>query len=124
VSSIELPPIHLNKKQDDYIFAEDEFVCIKGTWGCGKSLAGILAANKECEENPGNLYLIIRKEYVDLRDSTMKDWDSMIGRKIIGNDVRYENGSVLMFRHGEDINALKNSNLGGALMIQAEQKQN
>ena len=117
----ELPPIRLNKKQDDFIFSEDEFTCIKGTWGCGKSLAGILAANKECEENPNNLYLIIRKEWVDLRDSTMKDWDSIVGRKIVGGDVRYPNGSVLMFRHGDDINALKNANLGGALMVQAEE---
>lgn len=116
-----LPPIRLNRKQDDFIFSEDEFTCIKGTWGCGKSLAGLLAANKECEENPGNLYLIIRKEYVDLRDSTMKDWEQIIGRKIISNDARYENGSICMFRHGDDINALKNANLGGALMVQAEE---
>jgi phage terminase large subunit len=82
---------------------------------------GLLRANYECEKNPNNLYLIIRKEYVDLRDSTMKDWDQHIGRKIVGNDVRYENGSVLMFRHGDDINALKNANLGGVLMVQAEE---
>lgn len=96
-------------------------MCIKGTWGCGKSLAGLFAANKECEENPGNLYLVIRREWVDLRDSTLKDWNDMIGRQVINNDVRYENGSVLMFRHGDDINALKNANLGGVLMVQAEE---
>lgn len=113
--------LHLNYPQDKFIFCEDKFVCIKGTWGCGKSMAGLLAANKECEENPNNLYLIIRKEWVDLRDSTLKDWQNLIGRKVIGNDVRYENGSVLMFRHGDDINALKNANLGGCLMVQAEE---
>lgn len=115
------PPIYLNKKQDDYIFAQEEYVCLKGTWGCGKSLASLIAANKECEEIANNLYLIIRKEYVDLRDSTMKDWEHIIGRRIIGNDARYENGSIVMFRHGDDINALKNANLGGALMVQAEE---
>lgn len=52
----------------------------------------------------------------------MKDWEQWIGRPIVkGNEVHYKNGSILMFRHGDDINALKNSNLGGALMIQAEE---
>jgi len=112
----------LNYQQDKFIFAEDHFVCIKGTWGCGKSLAGLYAANRECEENPGNLYLIIRKEWVDLRDSTLHDWENEIGRPINGDkNVLYPNGSVLMFRHGEDINALKNANLGGALMVQGEE---
>lgn len=117
----ELPPIWLNKKQTDFIKSQEEFTCIKGTWGCGKSLAGILAVDRECTEIPHNLYLVIRKEYVDLRDSTMKDWEQIVGRKIIGNDVKYPNGSIVMFRHGEDINALKNANLGGALMVQAEE---
>ena len=111
----------LNYPQDKFIFSQDHFVCIKGTWGCGKSLAGLLAANRECEEYPNNLYLIIRKEWVDLRDSTLHDWDKEIGRPRIGNDVRYPNGSVLMFRHGDDLNALKNVNLGGCLMVQAEE---
>lgn len=85
-------------------------------------MAGLLAANKECEDNPNNLYLVIRKEWVDLRDSTLHDWDNWIGRPVNGDkNVVYSNGSVLMFRHGEDINALKNINLGGCLMVQAEE---
>lgn len=51
----------------------------------------------------------------------MKDWEQEIGRPIVSNDVRYPNGSIVMFRHGDDINSLKNSNLGGALIIQAEE---
>lgn len=113
----------LTKPQDEFIFAIDEFVFLKGTWGCGKSLAGLIAACRECEEYPNNLYLIIRKEWVDLRDSTMKDWMDEFGDMypIIGNDARLPNGSILMFRHGDDINALKNVNLGGALMVQGEE---
>lgn len=116
-----MPTFKLNKPQTEYWSATDHFVCLKGTWGCGKSLVALLRANYECETIANNLYLIIRKEYVDLRDSTLKDWNQHIGRKIVGNDVRYENGSVLMFRHGDDINALKNANLGGATMVQAEE---
>jgi hypothetical protein len=114
--------LELNYPQDKFIFSKDKFVCIKGTWRCGKSMAGLIAANKECEENPNNLYLVIRKEWVDLRDSTLRDWGRWIGRPIDGNkDVIYENGSILMFRHGDDINSLKNTTLGGALMVQAEE---
>jgi hypothetical protein len=81
-----------------------------------------MTANDECEEHPGNLYLIIRKEWVDLRDSTLHDWKDWIGRPVNGEkNVVYENGSVLMFRHGEDLDALKNINLGGCLMVQAEE---
>lgn len=109
-------------KQDKFIFSKAKFPAIVGTWGCGKSLAGLYAADKECLENPGNLYLVIRKEFVDLRDSTMQDWSSMIGRPWDGDkNVKYPNGSVLMFRHGKDIDSLKNTNLGGVLIIQAEE---
>lgn len=76
----------------------------------------------ECENYPNNLYLVIRKEFVDLRDSTMQDWASEIGRSWDGDkNVNYENKSTLMFRHGKDIDSLKNTNLGGALIIQAEE---
>ena len=109
-------------KQDKFIYSEAKFPAIVGTWGCGKSLAGLYAADKECLENPGTLYLVIRKEFVDLRDSTMQDWSGMIGRPWNGDkNVNYPNGSVLMFRHGKDIDSLKNTNLGGILMIQAEE---
>ena len=81
-----------------------------------------MTANDECEEISNNLYLVIRKEWVDLRDSTLHDWNNWIDREVNGEkNVLYKNGSVLMFRHGEDLNALKNINLGGALMIQAEE---
>ena len=113
----------LNYPQDKFIFCKDEFVCIKGTFGCGKSLAGLIAANMECEQYPGNLYIVIRKEYIDLKNSTMRDWDSEFGDKypIVGNEVRYPNGSLMLFLHGEDINSIKNINAGGVLMIQAEE---
>ena len=81
-----------------------------------------MKANDECEAHPNNLYLVLRKEWIDLRDSTLHDWDSWIGRPVDGNkNVKYDNGAVLMFRHGDDLNSLKNVNLGGALMIQAEE---
>ena len=118
----DLKNLMLNYPQDKFIYCTDKFVCIKGTWRCGKSMAGLLAANKECEEKDRNLYLVIRREYTDLRDSTLRDWGRWVGRRVNADkDVMYPNGSVLMFRHGDDINSLKNTTLGGALMVQAEE---
>jgi PBSX family phage terminase large subunit len=113
----------LNRKQDEFIFSTAEFVCIKGTWGCGKSLAMIISACQECEKYPNNLYLLVRKEYIDLKNSTMKDWDDEFGDRypIVGNEARFPNGSTLIFAHGDDLNSFKNINLGGAGMIQAEE---
>ena len=108
--------------QDKFIFNKEHFICIKGTWGCGKSLAGLYSAYRECKDNPNNLYLIMRKEWVDLRDSTIQDWNKELGMSLDGDkNVTFDNGSVLMFRHGDDLNALKNINLGGCLMVQAEE---
>lgn len=123
IETLEAPVIKkLLKPQDKFIFSTAKFPAIVGTWGCGKSLAGLYAANLECENHPNSLYLIIRKEFVDLRDSTMQDWTNEIGRAWDGNkNVNYDNGSVLMFRHGSDIDSLKNTNLSGALFIQAEE---
>src|SRR3990167_3663560 len=117
-----MPALELESKkllyaQDKYILSKAKFPAIVGTWGCGKSLAGLYAADQECEAHPNNLYLVIRKEFVDLRDSTMQDWSKEIGKEWDGDkNVKYPNGSVLMFRHGKDIDSLKNTNLGGALI--------
>lgn len=111
----------LNYPQSKFVLSKHKYPCIKGTWGCGKSLATLLAADKECTEHPGNLYPVVRKEYVDLKNSTMKDWDEWIGKPIVGNEVRYKNGSTLLFIHGDDLNSFKNANFGGAAFVQAEE---
>ena len=114
--------LKLNYPQSKFKLSGDHFTCIKGTWGCGKSRVALMTANDECEDNSNNLYLVIRKEWVDLRDSTLHDWKNWIGRPITTEkNVNYSNGSVLMFRHGADLNALKNINLGGCLMVQGEE---
>lgn len=121
-----MPIVEVEKQllfsQDKFIFSPHKFPAIVGTWGCGKSLAGLYSINMACEERPNNLAMIIRKEFVDLRDSTMQDWSNEIGRPWDGDkNVHYENGATLMFRHGDDIDSLKNTNLGDVLIVQAEE---
>jgi len=77
---------------------------------------------KFCEDYPNTLALIVRKEFTDLKDSTMKDFEKYF-KVIIGGDKDYKfaNGSVIMFRHGAEINVLKNVNLSIVGIEQAEE---
>ena len=75
-----------------------------------------------CEEYPDTLALIVRKEYTDLRDSTMKDFNRYFGVSVDGNkEYHFKNGSVIMFRHGAEIDVLKNLNLTIFGIEQAEE---
>lgn len=92
-------------------------------WATGKSLTGILRGTRLSEEYPGNLGLIVRREFVDLRDSTMKDFEKYTGQHINKQDKEYKfpNGSIIMFRHASELDALKNINLGWFWIEQAEE---
>lgn len=116
--------IKLKKYQDDFIFDDKPVHFLKSAWGTGKSTALIIALNREAEMYPDNLLMCVRKEFVDLRDSTMKDFTLYTGRKIDSNkNCTYANGSVIMFRHAEEItgNNLQNVNLGSIFLEQGEE---
>mgnify|MGYP001616151655 CR=1 FL=1 len=91
-------------------------------WGTGKSLCLILRVLRLCELYPNNLALIVRKEFTDLKDSTIKDFELYTGLKVGSNkDVVLSNGSTIMFRHGEELNTLQNINLGVGGIEQGEE---
>jgi hypothetical protein len=74
------------------------------------------------EKVPDNLGLIIRKEFTDLHDSTMQDFERYTGLKVNADkDVILPNKSKIMFRHGKELDVLKNINLGWFMMEQAEE---
>lgn len=75
-------------------------------------------------ESQNNLCLIVRKNFVDLRDSTMKDFRDYTGLSI--NEDKKEafvpqTKSTVMFRHGDELPVLKNLNLGCYGIEQAEE---
>lgn len=73
----------------------------------------ILRTLELSEKYPDNLALICRREYTDLRDSTIKDFEYYTGMKVgTKKDVLLPNGSTIMFRHGSELNTLQNINLG------------
>lgn len=114
--------VKLKSFQDGFVFSEAPYPAMVSAWGTGKSLCLILRILRLCEQYPNNLALICRKEFTDLKDSTIKDFELYTGIKVPSSkDVTLPNGSVIMFRHGEELNTLQNINLGVCGIEQAEE---
>lgn len=108
--------------QDLFLFSESKFPALISAVGTGKTLCLLTKIYKYCEDYPGTSALIVRKEFTDLKDSTMKDFQEYFNCTI-GSDKNYKmaNGSMIMFRHAAEIQVLKNINLGIAGIEQAEE---
>jgi len=121
--SREVVNIELNSKQRDFCNCKSRFPAFVGSWGCGKTMCGIIKILQHAETYKSNLCLIVRKKFTDLRDSTLKDFERYTGLKVKKDDkeVRLSNGSVIMFRHGEELSGLQNVNLGCFMIEQAEE---
>lgn len=111
----------LKPAQDAFMFSAARYPAYVAAWGTGKTTAAIGRALRLSQE-PGNLGLICRKEYTNLRDSTVKDFELYTGYKLNSNrDVDLENGSIIMFRHLDELRNLQNINLGWFWIEQAEE---
>lgn len=114
--------IKLKTFQDDFVFSKVRYPAMISAWATGKTLCGILRAMLYSEMIPKNLGVIFRREFVDLRDSTLIDFEHYTGRKVNSQrNVDLPNGSKIMFRHLEEMNNLKNLNLGWYFIEQAEE---
>ncbi len=108
--------------QDKFIFSQARFPALVAGVGTGKTMCGIMRMMNLMDRYPGNLGIVIRKEFTDLRDSTIKDFTRYTGIPVGTNkDVTLPNGSLILFRHGDEINVLKNINAGAILVEQAEE---
>lgn len=114
--------IHLIRPQANFIRSEERFPAYVGSWGTGKSLALIMRAMMQSEKYPNNLGVIFRKEFTDLRDSTVRDFIDYTGLKPNSERaVVLKNGSQILFRHLEEMNNIQNMNLGWFAIEQAEE---
>lgn len=111
----------LIKPQADFIRSEARYPAYVGGWGTGKSTALIAKGVLLSEKYPGNLGVIFRKEFTDLRDSTIKDFESYTGLKVNSERSVIVGESEIMFRHMEEINNIQNLNLGWYGIEQAEE---
>ncbi len=113
----------LEPSQYDFIGAYEQFPWYVGAIGTGKSTALIGKAMFHSNESPENLGVIVRKNYTDLRDSTLKDFERYTGLHVneAKKEVTLPNGSTIMFRHGDELPTLKNINLGWFAIEQGEE---
>lgn len=112
----------LTQKQAGFIMSDSRYPAYVAAWGTGKTTAGIGRSMRLSEQYPNNLGVIFRKEYTDLKDSTVKDFESYTGLRVdSGREVKLPNGSIIMFRHLEEMNNLQNINLGWFWIEQAEE---
>lgn len=115
----------LIKPQADFIQSKARHPAYVGSWGTGKSTALIAKAMYLSEQFPGNLGVIFRKEFTDLRDSTVRDFEDYTGLKVNSNRAAVlANGSQILFRHLEEMNNIQNMNLGWFGIEQAEELDN
>lgn len=113
--------VSLQPYQDGFIYDDFKFKFLTSAWGTGKSLALILAAMNESQSCHKNRGVIFRKEFEDLKDSTIKDFEQYTGIKVDSSRNAYVDGSIIMFRHLEEINNLQNMNLGWFGLEQGEE---
>ncbi len=112
--------------QYDFVYSKANHPAMISAWGTGKSLSLIFRALLYAQCIPNNLIYILRREWVDLKDSTIKDFE-LYTSMTVGSDrnVKLPNGSVIMFRHIEELNRagknLQNVNLGAFFIEQAEE---
>lgn len=113
---------NLIRPQAEFIRSTARYPAYVGAWGTGKSTALIARAMILSEQCPNNLGVIFRKEFTDLRDSTVKDFEDYTGLKVRSDrSVKLHNGSVILFRHLEEMNNIQNMNLGWFGIEQAEE---
>jgi hypothetical protein len=114
---------HTTPVQDGFMFSEAKHPAFVASWGTGKSFTAIQRGLILSEESPGNLGVIFRRQFTDLRDSTLKDFELYTGIKINSDrSVTLANGSTILFRHLEEMHGtMQNMNLGWFWIEQAEE---
>lgn len=105
--------ITLKPWQDKFLFSKMRYPALFSSWATGKTLCLILRAMLYSEEIPDNLGILFRKEFTDLRDSTVKDFEKYTGLEVDSQrNAILSNKSTIMFRHIEELNNIQNINLG------------
>lgn len=107
--------------QEGFLKTDARYPAFIAGWATGKTLFAILRGLR-LSTISNNLGLIVRKEFTDLRDSTIRDFEDYTGLRLNSDkDVILPNNSRIMFRHGKELDVLKNINLGWFLMEQGEE---
>ena len=120
-------PLVLEKYQGDFVNSEARFPGMIAAWATGKTMSALYKGYILSHMYPNNLGLILRKNFTDLRDSTMNDFEEYSGGKIKSQSksITYSNGSKILFHHADELaGVVQNINLGWFFIEQAEEFDN
>lgn len=122
---------YLKRYQAEFIATRKKFPAIISAWGTGKDLSALAKVMKLAQESEDNLILVLRREFKDLQDSTINDFESYTGIVVNSEkdalvpvfraDGSKGRPSKIMFRHIEQLNNLQNINLGAFWINQGEE---
>ena len=100
------------------------FLVTKSFIATHNTMTAIMKAVMLSMKYPGNKGLILRKNFSDLKDSTMSDFTKYTGMKVPvqSKTVRFPNGSEILFHHADELAGVaQNINLGWFFIEQAEE---
>jgi phage terminase large subunit len=124
------PSINWEAHQRRFLQAREKYVGLFGGVGNGKTFAACGSILSHASHNPGNLCLIGRLTYPELRDSTRDTFMRLIERcypanaytvNLSENRVELWNKSAIIFRHLDNDASLLSMNLGAFYIDQAEE---
>lgn len=118
--------VELEPFQMKFFTSRARFPAFVAGWGTGKTMTAILKGLNLSEKYPNNLGLILRREFTNLKNSTMVDFEAYTkGKyKIKAQDksVTLPNGSKILFSHADELSGVvQNINLGWFYIEQAEE---
>lgn len=114
-------------KQSTFHTSEAKYRLYIGAWRAGKSHAGCIEALKQSVLHPGNIGLIGRRDFTDLRDTTIKTFFEICPFELIKSYNKTEhhiilkNGSEIYFRELKDRSGLGSLELGWFYIDEAEE---
>ena len=114
--------ITLIPQQAEFLTSEKRYPCFCAGIGTGKTYMLLLKGVRFCQSYPKAVVMVVRKQFTDLHDSTLADFTRYFGITVdTHKEVIFENGSRILFRHGSEIEVLKNINLDMVLIEQGEE---
>lgn len=116
--------LKLKKYQAEFFDSRKRFPALIAGIGTGKTYMMLLKIWHFCQEYPKTLAMVIRREFTDLESSTIKDFERYFDCRVGSNkEYRFDNGSVIMFKHGKEVtpNVLKNYTLDICGIEQSEE---
>jgi len=114
-------------KQANFHCSEAKYRLYIGAWRAGKTYAGCMEALKKSMLYPNNCGVIGRKDFTDLRETTLRTFLEICPQDFIANYNKTEhlvtcvNGSRIYFRELKDGTGLGSLNLGWFYMDEAEE---